>query len=92
MFLIRLCLPINSCTCSLIPTNMFISLVSTRRDSRDISGVWVSSEIPGIVSVFSHNNTFAQAMTDVGMPEDWGVLSAELCACIFNQELIKSYR
>lgn len=92
MFLIRLCLPINSCTCSLMPTNMVISFVLTRRDGRDISGVWVSLEILGVVSVFSHSNTFAQAMTDMGMPEDWGVLSMELCGCMFNQELIKSCR
>lgn len=49
---------------------MVVSLVLTRRVGRDISGVWVSSDISSIVSAFSRSRSFTQAMTDVGPPED----------------------
>lgn len=56
---------------------MAASSMSTRRVSRDISEVWISSYISGVVSIFSHSYAFVQVMTDVGLPEDLGVLSSD---------------
>lgn len=53
------------------------SSVSIRKASRDISEVWEISEIFGIASAFSRSDAFVQAMTDMGPPEDWGVLSLD---------------
>lgn len=56
---------------------MVISYVSTRRDGRDISGVYASSYITCVVFVFSHNDAFAHAMIDVGPLQDQSVLSLD---------------
>lgn len=49
---------------------MVISFMSTRKTSRDISGVCLSSKISCDVSAFSHSDTFTKDMIDVGSPED----------------------
>lgn len=56
---------------------MVASYMSTRRVSRDFSEVWISSYISSVVSIFSHSDAFVQAMTNVGPPEDLGVLSSD---------------
>lgn len=60
---------VNSCICSLTPANMVSSYVSTRRVGRVIF-MEFRSDISGVVSISSHSDVFAQAMIDVGPPED----------------------
>lgn len=64
----------NCLICHLIPTSMVVSSLSTKVADRDIFRFWVSLKISGVVSGFSCSDAFAQAMTNVDLPVDFGVL------------------
>lgn len=49
---------------------MVITFFSTRNGGKDISGVWVNSEISSDTHAFSHGDAFAQNMIKVGLYED----------------------
>lgn len=71
---------------------MVLSFVSTKRVVKGILGVWVSSDISGTASLFSYNDVFAQAITDVGSLEYCGVLPpneiqrlcSSYCGCVIH--------
>lgn len=53
---------------------MVVTSISFKKVDKDILGVWLNSEISEVVSIFSHGDTFTQAMINVGLTKYLGMI------------------